>query len=173
MGTTLKGVKSLDGEVGLHQYSLGRGNGRAIQITPASDGVLNLRTIKLTEDQALELAQALIEFVRYKREAASQHITIEHESAEGKYNPNAWERANTAKVGQEINCPSCGRPMKKKSYQHKFCNTRCKDDYWNDKPSRRERASELGHCHSREEIEEMEEMAYEPHPFSSEALGQD
>lgn len=36
-----------------------------------------------------------------------------------------------AKIGNKMSCPSCKRELIKKSYQHKFCSTKCKDDYWN------------------------------------------
>lgn len=36
-----------------------------------------------------------------------------------------------AKVGDEIICPECHRKMKKRTYQHVFCNTRHKDAFWN------------------------------------------
>lgn len=49
--------------------------------------------------------------------------------------------AKAAKVGTQILCPCCGKRLTKRSYQHKFCNTRCKDQYWNTvDDTRRERA---------------------------------
>lgn len=33
--------------------------------------------------------------------------------------------------GDTIRCPYCGKLFVKKSYQHVFCNTKCKDKYWN------------------------------------------
>ena len=43
----------------------------------------------------------------------------------------AYDDANNAKTGDKIICPFCGKEMIKKSYQHEFCNTKCKDKYWN------------------------------------------
>lgn len=43
------------------------------------------------------------------------------------------------KVGETIKCPSCPKRVKKKSYQQKFCCTKCKDFYWNSAPRRIER----------------------------------
>lgn len=40
------------------------------------------------------------------------------------------------KVGDKINCAWCGKAIKKKSYQHKFCTTKCKDSFWNIAPRR-------------------------------------
>ena len=71
MGTSLKGVESLEGEISLRQYYGGHKNKRCIEI----------RKINLTVDQALELAEALIQFARNEREQereqenASQVIT--------------------------------------------------------------------------------------------------
>jgi len=55
-----------------------------------------------------------------------------------------YETAKSAKVGDKIECPSCGKTMSKKSYQHVFCSNKgyrnCKDTYWNyAKPERMER----------------------------------
>ncbi len=42
-----------------------------------------------------------------------------------------YENVMNAKKGDVIICPCCGKQLIKKSYQHKFCNTKCKDKYWN------------------------------------------
>lgn len=42
----------------------------------------------------------------------------------------------SAKVGEEIICPICGKRFIKKSYQQAFCSTECKDRYWNKKKDR-------------------------------------
>ena len=34
-------------------------------------------------------------------------------------------------VGSVITCPACGETIIKKTYQHKFCCTKCKERYWN------------------------------------------
>lgn len=44
---------------------------------------------------------------------------------------NQYEFNKNAKVGEMITCPSCGKEFKKKSYQQKFDNTKCKDYYHN------------------------------------------
>lgn len=35
------------------------------------------------------------------------------------------------KVGDDIICPECHRKIKKRTYQHVFCNTHHKDAFWN------------------------------------------
>lgn len=47
-----------------------------------------------------------------------------------------------AKVGTRINCAWCQKNLEKKSYQHKFCGTKCKDSFWNIAPHRIERTLE-------------------------------
>lgn len=46
-----------------------------------------------------------------------------------------YAKNKKAKVGTRITCPVCGKPFKKKSYQHAFCSNKgkgnCKDAYWN------------------------------------------
>jgi predicted RNA-binding Zn-ribbon protein involved in translation (DUF1610 family) len=43
--------------------------------------------------------------------------------------------ARTTKVGDKFECPSCGKIVVKRSYQHTFCRNRgqgnCKDYFWN------------------------------------------
>lgn len=57
-----------------------------------------------------------------------------------------YNAAVNAKVGDTIQCPCCGHKMKKKSYQHKFFNTRHKDKYWNSvDDTRRDRAKAMRH----------------------------
>lgn len=58
-----------------------------------------------------------------------------------------YAHATTAKVGAQIQCPTCGTHMTKRSYQHKFCKGKgrnrykCKDRYWDTvDDTRRERA---------------------------------
>lgn len=42
-----------------------------------------------------------------------------------------YDKNSEAKIGSTIECPYCQKKFIKKSYQHKFCNTKCKDKYWN------------------------------------------
>ena len=42
-----------------------------------------------------------------------------------------YSKADDAFIGETINCPSCQKIIEKKYYQQKFCDTKCKDDYWN------------------------------------------
>lgn len=60
--------------------------------------------------------------------------------------------AKTAKVHQDVICPFCGKPFKKKSYQQAFCSrkknrsgaSKCKDRYWNTvDDGRRSRMSDI------------------------------
>ena len=55
---------------------------------------------------------------------------------------SAYKAAKTARVGDIIQCPTCGKKFEKRSYQQAFCRTRgkngknkkgnlCKDQYWN------------------------------------------
>lgn len=56
-----------------------------------------------------------------------------------------YQTAEKARVGQDINCPACNNKIKKRSYQHKFCGTKCKDRYWNSQSDRLERGKVLGY----------------------------
>ena len=46
-----------------------------------------------------------------------------------------YQKNKAAKVGEQIECPSCGASFRKRSYQQAFCKTLsgtiCKDKYWN------------------------------------------
>jgi len=42
----------------------------------------------------------------------------------------------SAKVGTEIICPICGTKFIKRQYSQAFCNSKCKDSYWNNKADR-------------------------------------
>ena len=87
--------------------------------------------------------------------------------------------AEESKVGARIKCPACSRELTKKSYQHKFCGTKCKDRYWNRvDPRKRNNTTRISPA-SRAYMAKMEtirEERFNPddyeHPFSSEALGQ-
>lgn len=57
-------------------------------------------------------------------------------------NQKIWNYNAAAKVGDNIHCPWCQKSMKKKSWQHKFCSTKCKDRYWNISPKRLNRTLE-------------------------------
>ena len=54
----------------------------------------------------------------------------------------------SAKIGQDIKCPSCNTIHVKKSYNSVFCKcqkgTRCKDNYWNNvDPSKRNNTTRI------------------------------
>lgn len=51
-----------------------------------------------------------------------------------------YDSNSSVKVGYKMQCPYCRRIIVKRSWQHKFCSTRCKDNYWNTEPSRKKRA---------------------------------
>jgi endogenous inhibitor of DNA gyrase (YacG/DUF329 family) len=85
--------------------------------------------------------------------------------------------AEKSKIGVRINCPACSRLITKKSYQHKFCNKRCKDFYWNNViETKRNNVSRISPASRRYMAERDENRVFDPHdyehPFSSEALGQ-
>ena len=48
----------------------------------------------------------------------------------------AYEKNKKAKVGDEITCPICGTKFKKRQYSQAFCDSKCKDTYWNAKGDR-------------------------------------
>lgn len=47
-----------------------------------------------------------------------------------------YEANKSAKVGTEITCPICGTKFVKRQYAQAFCNTKCKDAFWNAKKDR-------------------------------------
>ena len=44
--------------------------------------------------------------------------------------------AKSAKVGDIVVCPYCGKEFVKKTYQQTFCCAECKNTYWNNKKDR-------------------------------------
>jgi hypothetical protein len=47
-----------------------------------------------------------------------------------------YEANKDAKVGTEITCPICGTKFIKRQYAQAFCDTKCKDAFWNAKKDR-------------------------------------
>lgn len=47
-----------------------------------------------------------------------------------------YEANKSAKVGTEITCPICGTKFVKRQYSQAFCDTKCKDAFWNAKGDR-------------------------------------
>ena len=47
-----------------------------------------------------------------------------------------YETNKKAKVGDEIICPICFKKFIKRQYAQAFCDTKCKDAYWNAKKDR-------------------------------------
>lgn len=47
-----------------------------------------------------------------------------------------YELNKSAKVGTEIVCPICGKSFIKRQYSQAFCDSKCKDAYWNAKGDR-------------------------------------
>lgn len=47
-----------------------------------------------------------------------------------------YEANKSAKVGTEITCPICGTKFVKRQYSQAFCDTKCKDAFWNAKKDR-------------------------------------
>ena len=47
-----------------------------------------------------------------------------------------YEANKNAKVGTEIACPICGTKFVKRQYAQAFCDTKCKDAFWNAKRDR-------------------------------------
>lgn len=88
-----------------------------------------------------------------------------------------------AKVGDTIQCPSCGSHFEKNNYQQAFCKSKggtvCKDKYWNTvTPTKRNNTTRISpaskaYMSSRaENRREFRAGIDDIHPFSSEALGQ-
>lgn len=48
----------------------------------------------------------------------------------------AYDLNKSAKVGTEIVCPICGKSFIKRQYSQAFCDSKCKDAYWNAKKDR-------------------------------------
>lgn len=86
-----------------------------------------------------------------------------------------------AKVGEQCICPSCNSAFVKSNYQQAFCKsksgTECKDKYWNTvTPSKRNNTTRISPANARwqEDREKRFGNNYDdPHPFSSDGLGQD
>ena len=89
----------------------------------------------------------------------------------------------SSKVGEEIQCPSCGTKFIKNNYQQAFCKsrsgTKCKDKYWNtvtpEKRNNTTRISPASKAFMASRLEHRSDfrIGYDDvHPFSSEALGQ-
>ena len=58
--------------------------------------------------------------------------------------------AKEKKVGAQFSCPACSSSLTKKSYQHKFCGTKCKDRYWNNvDPRKRNNRTRISPASSR------------------------
>ena len=51
-----------------------------------------------------------------------------------------YDNNASVKVGTKMYCPYCRKVIVKRSWQHKFCGTPCKDKYWNCEPKRAHRA---------------------------------
>lgn len=89
-----------------------------------------------------------------------------------------YAKAKSAKVGDEITCPSCGFKFKKEHYQTAFCKsrgkTKCKDHYWNNvTPQKRCNTIRISPASaSYMANKRFEREQYDEHPFSDEALGQ-
>lgn len=47
-----------------------------------------------------------------------------------------YEANKGAKVGEEITCPICAKKFIKRQYSQSFCNSKCKDAFWNAKKDR-------------------------------------
>jgi len=86
----------------------------------------------------------------------------------------------SAKVGQELVCPSCGTKFIKSCYQQAFCKskdgTQCKDKYWNTvTPNKRNNKTRISPASAawmeRNSNYRQHDVDYE-HPFSGEGLGQ-
>lgn len=47
-----------------------------------------------------------------------------------------YEANKKAKVGEELICPICGSKFVKRTYSNAFCDSKCKDAFWNAKKDR-------------------------------------
>jgi len=92
---------------------------------------------------------------------------------------HAYKVAKSAKVGDMVKCPTCGKVFKKGSYQQAFCRMRgkggkdgkgnlCKDQYWNFINPRGMKGMQT--LAIRERIEENQEDDWGIHPFSEDAF---
>jgi hypothetical protein len=69
----------------------------------------------------------------------------------------AYNIAKTAKVGELITCPACGKQFIKKTYNQIFCNNaktkksyNCKDRYWNTvDPNKRNNTTRISPANAR------------------------
>lgn len=89
-----------------------------------------------------------------------------------------YKRNKSAKVGDELICPSCGTTFVKEHYQQAFCKTKggtvCKDKYWNTvTPEKRCNTTRISPANAAYMERMAEQRNYdEDHPFSCEGLGQ-
>lgn len=63
-------------------------------------------------------------------------------------------QAKSAKIGQRVQCPSCGEMFEKKYYHQSFCQTKsgttCKDFYWNNvTPTKRNNTTRISPASAR------------------------
>lgn len=77
-----------------------------------------------------------------------------------------------------MKCKHCNKEFEKKSYQQKFCCNNCKEAYWNKRKPNRHKDKDYYRSYNILYSERLERIGidvneYNPHPFSSEALGQD
>jgi len=90
-----------------------------------------------------------------------------------------YKSSKSAKVGDLCVCPSCNTNFIKEHYQQAFCKTNgktvCKDKYWNTvTPNKRNNTTRISPASARwlEQQENNRIFDYDPHPYSSEGLGQ-
>jgi hypothetical protein len=150
MSTQFESVKCLNGEIELLQYYGGKKNGKCLEISMKNRD----SKMELTVSQALSLAKSLTEFANH----SSINKVVDEKPASkphGNKYYHLWKKADETKVGQNMNCPGCGKSIKKLTYNHKFCNSSCKDHYWNCDESRKERSDSLGYTVPNLEDEEI------------------
>ena len=86
----------------------------------------------------------------------------------------------SAKVGDNLVCPSCGTSFVKSNYQQAFCKSKsgtfCKDYFWNNvTPNKRNNTARISPANQSWKDKQEERRMWnesDDHPFSSEGLGQ-
>ncbi len=85
-----------------------------------------------------------------------------------------YEIAKAAPTGTNLECPHCGTPFTKASYQQAFCSNKgsgnCKDAYWNSRGARQRQSRGLEDPGDNATEAELREMIGQARPFVADGI---